>query len=63
MMGRRQKLDGTTADAVTGWRKVIKFRRGERAYAKKRLNRQERRSARRMTRVEECVVRGRKNLP
>ncbi len=45
MMGRRQKLDGIGHDAVSGWRHYIHFRTGERAYAKRRLNRQERHRA------------------
>lgn len=45
MMGRRQKLDGMGQDAVSGWRRYTRFRAGERAYAKRRLNRQERRRA------------------
>ena len=54
MMGRRQKLDGIGQDAVSGWRHYIHFRPGERVYAKRRLNRQERRRAHLDVR---CVVR------
>ena len=54
MMGRRQKLDGLGQDAVSGWRRYIHFRAGERVYAKRRLNRQERHSARLNV---QCVVR------
>jgi hypothetical protein len=46
MMGRRQELDGIGSDAVAGWRRLLSFRAGERAYAKTRLNRKERRTAR-----------------
>jgi hypothetical protein len=46
MMGHRQELDGIGSDAVAGWRRLLYFRAGERSYAKTRLNRKERRTAR-----------------
>lgn len=42
----KQKLKrGLEHDAVTGWRKVLKFRPGQRAYAKRVLRRRARREA------------------
>ena len=45
-MGKRRMLGGVEQDAFSGWRRVIRFRPGERALIKRKANRRERRSAR-----------------
>lgn len=46
MMGRKQKLSGEESDAVTGWRKLICWRPGERSRIKRKLNKRQRKAAR-----------------
>lgn len=46
MMGRRQVLkSGDEYDAVTGWRRLLKWRPGERKAIKRKLNRRARKEA------------------
>lgn len=45
-MGKRRMVGGAEQDAFTGWRRLIRFRPGERALIKRKANRRERRSMR-----------------
>ncbi len=45
-MNRTKLIDGMEQDAVSGWRHVIKFRPGQRAYAKRKIRRRERQEGR-----------------
>lgn len=46
MMGHRQRLiDGDEHDAVTGWRRYLRWRPGERSAVKRRIRRRERHEA------------------
>lgn len=47
-MGHRDKLiDGDEYDAVSGWRRYLKFKPGQRKAAKNAINRRDRRRAKR----------------
>jgi hypothetical protein len=52
-MGHRQRLTGMEQDALTGWRRVMFWRPGERARIKRGARRRERREAKRAIREED----------
>lgn len=52
-MTRTKLIDGIEQDAVSGWRHVIKFRPGQRAYAKRKIRRRARTEGREEIRKED----------